>query len=287
MTLLLLIPLIGFTVERLKLAAILFGFPVLGLMLTTVRRRVGLTAVPHTLKSLLQMSYAMICSVLVSFLVAGFAAPYADAHLIRADAMFGFAWLEHAAFVQDRPWLRRLLAVAYGTLAWQTPAAVAVLGLLGHTAADEDFHAGIHRVPWPLQFSFPEFYRPRLLTGISGLNHLQTIRSTSTIPDAFRLIEDIRGGAKRHLLGFDFDGIVTFPSFHTAAGVMLAWGFWSVRLLRWPMLAINAAMIASTPSIGAHYLVDVIAGVVMALMSIALAKRILRFDGRDGATAKA
>ncbi len=71
-------------------------------------------------------------------------------------------------------------------------------------------------------------------------------------------------------------GIVTFPSFHAASGVMLAWFFWQVPYLRWPFLAINLAMIAVTPLFGAHYFCDVFAGIIIALFSLYLAQRITR-----------
>jgi membrane-associated phospholipid phosphatase len=62
-------------------------------------------------------------------------------------------------------------------------------------------------------------------------------------------------------------GLVTFPSFHAAGGVMLAWLFWQIPYLRWPMLALNLAMIAATPLMGAHYFADIIGGIIIAGLS--------------------
>lgn len=64
------------------------------------------------------------------------------------------------------------------------------------------------------------------------------------------------------------DGIVEFPSFHTAGAILLAWGFWAIRWARWPMLALNLAMIAATVPIGGHYYSDVVAGAVVAWLAI-------------------
>ena len=75
------------------------------------------------------------------------------------------------------------------------------------------------------------------------------------------------------MLDQEIEGLVTFPSFHTAAGVLFAWALWSTRWLRWPGLIVNVLMIASVPIIGAHYLVDVFGGVVVAIASLYLARR--------------
>ena len=71
-------------------------------------------------------------------------------------------------------------------------------------------------------------------------------------------------------------GIVSFPSGHAAIAVLCAWAAWPLRRARWPFVALNAAMIVSTIPQGAHYLVDVIAGVSIAIASILIATRLPR-----------
>jgi membrane-associated phospholipid phosphatase len=56
---------------------------------------------------------------------------------------------------------------------------------------------------------------------------------------------------------------VTFPSFHTAAGIILVISFWRTALF--PIIVLySAIMIASTPVLGGHYFVDLIAGAAVA-----------------------
>jgi membrane-associated phospholipid phosphatase len=57
-----------------------------------------------------------------------------------------------------------------------------------------------------------------------------------------------------------FTGIVTFPSFHAAGAVLLACAWWQVPGLRYPGVALNAAMLVSAIPCGGHYLSDLIAG---------------------------
>jgi membrane-associated phospholipid phosphatase len=68
------------------------------------------------------------------------------------------------------------------------------------------------------------------------------------------------------------DGIVTFPSFHAAVAVLLAWAAAGIPYLRYPMIILNVLMLISSIPIGGHYLIDVIAGSLVAVGSIAAAR---------------
>jgi len=70
-------------------------------------------------------------------------------------------------------------------------------------------------------------------------------------------------------------GLVTFPSFHAASAVLLAWALWHIPYLRYPGLALNAMMLAATPLYGSHFLTDVLAGAITAAVAIATAHRLL------------
>ena len=87
-----------------------------------------------------------------------------------------------------------------------------------------------------------------------------------------RDIPAVRDGSLRNLELFKLAGIVTFPSFHTASAVLYAWAFAPVRVFGPAALVVNALMIASTPVIGGHYLVDVIAGIALAIGAIVAAQ---------------
>ena len=65
-------------------------------------------------------------------------------------------------------------------------------------------------------------------------------------------------------------GLVSAPSFHTAAAVLYILIAWPYRALRWPVLAINAAMLLATPVEGTHYLADMLAGAAVALTSLGI-----------------
>jgi membrane-associated phospholipid phosphatase len=92
-----------------------------------------------------------------------------------------------------------------------------------------------------------------------------------------RDIVALRDGSLRHLELFQLAGIVSFPSFHAASAVLYMWALWPVRGIGYLSAAINLLMIAATPVIGAHYMIDVIGGIALAVGSITLAKRYLAF----------
>jgi len=65
--------------------------------------------------------------------------------------------------------------------------------------------------------------------------------------------------------------LVTFPSFHTATAMLLLLAFRGVPYMRWVSLALNGLMLIAIPIEGSHYLVDVIAGIAVALLAWAAA----------------
>ena len=67
-------------------------------------------------------------------------------------------------------------------------------------------------------------------------------------------------------------GIICFPSFHVIWAMLSAKALWGFRLLRIPLALITVLIILSTVTTGWHYFCDVIAGVVIAVISLAIAR---------------
>jgi membrane-associated phospholipid phosphatase len=84
-----------------------------------------------------------------------------------------------------------------------------------------------------------------------------------------RTLDALRSGAIKMIRLNDLEGLIAFPSFHTAAAILYAWALWPVKPIRWPIAALNVAIISTTPIGGAHYAIDVVAGAVVAFGSIA------------------
>lgn len=67
-------------------------------------------------------------------------------------------------------------------------------------------------------------------------------------------------------------GIICFPSFHVIWAILCAAALWGFRPLRIPLALFSAMVILSTMTTGWHYLTDVLAGIAVAYVSLAIAR---------------
>ena len=72
----------------------------------------------------------------------------------------------------------------------------------------------------------------------------------------------------------NLEGLITFPSFHTAIAILFAWAVWRTPYVWFAGLVTNVLMILSTPLSGSHYVIDLAGGAVVATVAIALASRV-------------
>lgn len=93
--------------------------------------------------------------------------------------------------------------------------------------------------------------------------------------DAVETHMRVRNGSLRSLGADSLRGIVYFPSFHAAAAVLLGWAFAPIRIIGLPMVFLNSVMFVSAIVCGNHYLVDLLAGGAVAVLSIHLSGRLL------------
>jgi len=71
-------------------------------------------------------------------------------------------------------------------------------------------------------------------------------------------------------------GAICFPSFHVIWALLTAYMLWGIRPLRPFVFVIAMLIVISTVTTGNHYVVDVLAGVVVAAVSIAITNRTSR-----------
>jgi membrane-associated phospholipid phosphatase len=67
-------------------------------------------------------------------------------------------------------------------------------------------------------------------------------------------------------------GLVTFPSYHTALGIIITYALREIRWIFVPAAILNSAMLVSTVPEGGHHLIDVLAGLSIALVSISIVR---------------
>ncbi|MEO5867826.1 MAG: phosphatase PAP2 family protein, partial [Sphingomonas sp.] len=112
------------------------------------------------------------------------------------------------------------------------------------------------------------------------------------LPDSERYMADLIPALRLHEIHLidlgAIRGLVSAPSFHTASAILFIATAWPHRMLRWPLTAMNVAMLVSTPVEGTHYLTDMIVGAAVAgiglLAAAQLFQRLARRD-QAGSTA--
>jgi membrane-associated phospholipid phosphatase len=183
--------------------------------------------------------------------------PMADTVLGRADAALGFDWQWWFAFVNSQPALKLVFAVAYYSLPVQG------LVLLGYMSVVDEKRAQ--------EFLLAAMLSLIVITPFMAL--LPAVGHHVAAVEPWRgEIQALRDHSMKRI--GEIQGIVTFPSYHTVLGVLFAYMF---RRRRWflPVLVLNVVMIGSVPTEGAHYVVDAIAGVIIALVALAVAQWLL------------
>jgi membrane-associated phospholipid phosphatase len=194
--------------------------------------------------------------------------PLQDQALLAIDRALGLDPEPIARYVNDHPWLANGLARAYGLIKFPLLGVPVVLALTARYVRLQLFMLAMSlalAVTVTISAVVPAigtYYGLHLPAA-----HFPEI-NTAIYAGQLRDILALRDGSLHELRLFSLSGIVSFPSFHAASAVLYMWALWPVRGLGGIAAALNLAMIAATPVIGAHYIIDVAAGVGLAAASI-------------------
>jgi membrane-associated phospholipid phosphatase len=220
--------------------------------------------------------------IFVLFPLATLSGPYMDGLLSQADAVLGFHWTSLARVWVEYPLLIRAGHFAYVSFDWQP---LIVVPAMAFWRVDDRLWSlviacwialAITSVAFPF-FPAEGAFRhsglsPSALPGLSG----RTSWNFSLV------LHQIKDQGVRHLDRNMVSGIVAFPSFHTTMAVLFAWAIWPIKILRWPAIILNSAMIMAAVPFGAHYLSDIIAGALVGGIAILIATKIRAVDGHSG-----
>jgi membrane-associated phospholipid phosphatase len=211
----------------------------------------------------------------LSYIAASAAFPLRDMELAAWDSKLGFDWVAWLAFMNARPLVHAITAVAYGSFVIQTTAVVIALGIAGRA---------LHLRIFVLAFISITLVIIAVSTiipaqGVWGYWRL-SLSDTPTILPTTRdlplpIFFGLRDGTYRQLIAENAAGVISFPSLHAALGLLFIFALWPVNYIRWIALSLNLLMIAATPVEGSHYLSDVIAGLIVAAVSWLAVKRVL------------
>lgn len=243
-----------------------------------VRKLNAMTFVLETVTCTLLLIVPVLVSTYLSIRVG---MPTADAVLMSWDAALGLSWRGFIAFVDARPLLAEILGLAYLSFSFQLLLIPVVLIATGRPLRAYQMaiaYAVLCYISSVISIWFPALgayvvygVEPEQLTSINAyfsFFFLDQFNALRTDPDFIFRMEEVAG-------------ILTFPSVHAAVAALCAWAAWDLRFARYPMMVINILMAVAAVSHASHYFVDVLAGGVVAGVSIVAVKRLTRGPNRS------
>jgi hypothetical protein len=188
-----------------------------------------------------------------------------DSVLAGFDRALGIEVPQVLRFMDGLPALNRLLVICYNLLLLLMVVAIIVPPLCGRMRdAKEYVLAGVVSaiISLPL-FSTFQAVGPWVHYGYDPLirqdNYMETFRKLKA--------------EGTFVMDIDYsDGLICFPSFHTILAVLAAVALRRVPIAGWAAGILASLIVISTVTTGSHYIIDVIAGFGVALLSIIIAR---------------
>ena len=204
----------------------------------------------------------------LQYAVIAFREPLADAWLARADALLGVDVPMLVSWTAARPGLVSVLRAVYGSLLPQFVLPPLVLGCWYRD------RQALWEYAWNFQMC--------LCAALVGLALFPaacafTYYGFDPLLDQTRFttqFEALRTGVMSVVPLSDMEGMITFPSFHVAGGLLITWSFRRYPVWAVALGLVNAVLIASTVLLGAHYVVDVLAALGVFGSSVWLWRRV-------------
>lgn len=198
--------------------------------------------------------------------LAAISAPFRDDWLTFADSLMGFHWPTFDAFV--RPAMP-FIGWSYNTFTFQPLILIPLLFIFDQSDRAWRFVIASSIMLLLTAAVFPFF------PALGAAQHFG-VPTTLAGPPFGAVIQQMKTGT--HLVTHSMiAGLVSFPSDHAAGAVLYAWAAWRLPLVWLIFLAVNALMFVSAITIGAHYLVDVVAGGLVGSFAILLSQHLLKW----------
>ena len=206
--------------------------------------------------------------------------PLQDANLLAIDRALGLDWAAYVRYVNDHPVLAAWLGYGYNMIRWQVFAVPVVLAAKGlyRRIAEFLFAFGLALIATTIISALVPAIGVYQQIGLDPAS-LPNIEAGAYL-EQLRDLPPTRDGTLRHLDLLGLAGIVTFPSFHAASAVLYSWALWGARWMRPIVVVANGALLLGTPIVGGHYFIDIFAGVAVAVVAIAVSRRVGRMVAR-------
>jgi membrane-associated phospholipid phosphatase len=233
-----------------------------------------------------QLVIVILMGIMLSYAASTIQMPYRDAQLNALDRWLGFERSDYLAFIRTHEALLRTLSFAYNSMMHQNILVVFAAILAWRLDRLQSYI---------IAFAVAVAATAAIACFVPAANAMiyvdQVPTEFSTLPGGghsyFPTLEALRNGTLRVIDFQALEGLISFPSFHTANAVLFVWALWPIRILRLALVPLNLLLIASTPLCGAHYCVDIFGGLAVALGAIATTVWLIRGAAGSGNVAQA
>ncbi|HMI19357.1 MAG TPA: phosphatase PAP2 family protein [Sphingomonas sp.] len=216
--------------------------------------------------------FALIClfGALASYPVAADTSGFDDFALERADRLMRFNWIGWYDFVAAHPLLQLAESIAYQSI-FVTPAIL--LGYFAYSGKRAEARLFIASFWFAALITLVLFTLAPAEGPLAYLWHGRIPYMPESALYQAQIIPLLRQHEVHQIAVTSLHGLVCAPSFHTVSAVLFIIAAWPIRRLRWPLLALNIAMLLATPVEGTHYLTDMIVGAAVALVASVAVRR--------------
>lgn len=185
--------------------------------------------------------------------------PLADRQLGAIDARMHFQTVR-------LPTLAAVLNIAYGLTGLLMLSAILLPPIYGHTVVAHRYITGVVLAAIVTAVLFA-------LVPAAGPWTTEPFQPTHRQADIAAYLTRLKSPGPVQLEP-DLGGSVSFPSFHTVLAILSAAALGSIRRLRIPAWGLATLICISTITTGWHYAIDVLAGIVLSIATLWLAKHI-------------
>jgi hypothetical protein len=196
---------------------------------------------------------------ILTYLAARIDLPLRDSQFAHYDAVLHFDWYRWASFVASHRKLELLLGLAYSTILPQTMGSVFYFSHIRRRDRNDDL-------------LLTTMIAAVITTLISALVPALGPHLKGQYVEWSATLAAIRNGSASTIKLEHLQGIVAFPSFHTVTAILLVYSHRPPVPSFRAILLLNLLMLMSVPFGGQHYLVDMVAGVFVAAISIAVVR---------------
>lgn len=195
--------------------------------------------------------------------------PLIDRYLVAADAVMGFHWLPFFNWVKDHPAADRAFGIAYDSAIFQIFVLLIVLNATGRLERAREF-------TWVFILTLLACV---ILAWLFPAESAWVYFGATDRVDAYHVADftALRAGKMTEIILTKTNGLITFPSFHAALGLILIIASRRTFLFS-VFLPLNLMMIVSAITSGGHYLVDIIAGLALVPIAILMWWKLKRME---------